>query len=800
MDQRKFITFMLLVVAAMMLFSSLFPAPEQPKQPPPAAVAQDDGKEPADGKVAEVADNADNDAQPQPGEQPQAGDQPQPGAQPPALVKPGELQFGESAGETQFVSIGSLNRDDGYRMLVLLTSRGAAVLRAELSSPRFTDQHDWSGYLGELELKDVPDGVEVQVVGDGTPAAMAHPEPIVAGDVIVGLGEAKPGEKLTSKSLKAALEKTQPRQEITLQVRSDANAPQARTVRLGRRPLAVLRPEIENYELRDVPPPPDFVDRPSLLMTLPQLNGNPLSKADAKRLSKLLESGNWQLTAHDQKSASFSMTPVPNLTIIKRYTLAPVPTEKRADPNYPGYDVQLDVEFQNTAQQPQSFVYQMEGPTGMPLEGWWYAHKISRHRWFKGAGLRDIVVRFDGNQVTQLDCPAIVAGDYGPMGQGEALAYAGVDGQYFASVMIPVRKTLNDVWFETVEAIVVGTKPDARYATFANTSCRLTRLPLELAAGGTHAESYQVFIGPKRPDLLAQYMAANDPDYSLADIVYYGLALFAAVARAMLAILHFFYGIFGNYGIAIILLTVLVRGAMFPLSYKQTKSMARMQALKPEMDRINEMYKTDMQKRSQATQELYRKHQINPLAGCLPVFLQLPIFMGLYRALMVDVELRQSPLFDQSVRWCSDLAAPDMLWNWSSFMPPFIESFLGPYLNILPLITVALFLVTQKMSMPAPTNEQAAMQQKMMKYMTIFIGFMFYKVASGLCLYFIASSLWGIAERKLLPKTQTADSTAGGAPGSAPGSGGKRPGDGGPRSGPNGKPRSKKSRKVRPKK
>ena len=127
--------------------------------------------------------------------------------------------------------------------------------------------------------------------------------------------------------------------------------------------------------------------------------------------------------------------------------------------------------------------------------------------------------------------------------------------------------------------------------------------------------------------------------------MYYGLACSRAVARAMLGILHFFYGIVGNYGIAIIMLTVLVRGAMFPISYKQTQNMARMQALKPEMDRITEKYKTDMQKRSQAMQELYRKHNINPLGGCLPVFLQLPIFIGLYRALMVDVELRQSPLF-----------------------------------------------------------------------------------------------------------------------------------------------------------
>jgi len=794
---------MLLTMAIWMLSFKLFPAPDPPD--PAAAGAKADGKAAAvDNGKADDANNdeqpADDEPQPPAGQPPQVGEAPPAGVQPPVAAKPGELVIPQPAGETQFVAFGSLDPRDGYRMLVTATTSGAAIVRAELSSPRYTDQQDWSGYLGELQLKDLSDGVQAQVVGDGTPAARAKPEPIVAGDVIVGLKDAKPGQKFTAQSLKAALKKTKPGDQLTLQVRRGENPPEERTVQLARRPLALLRPEIENYEMRKVDPPADFVDRPSMLMTLPQLGGKPLSKANTKRLTKLLETGNWQLAAHDLKSATFSITPVPNLTITKRYSLPPVPTDKLDDANFKAYHLQLDVEFQNTAAEAQELSYQLDGPTGMPLEGWWYAHKISRTSWTGGAGLRDIVVRFAGNQVTQFDCRKIVAGDFGPMGQGQALAYAGVDGQYFSSMMIPVRKSLDEAWFDTVEAIVVGPKPDDRYATFANTTCRLTRLPIDLAAGGTHAESYQVFVGPKRPDLLAQYQAANDPNYSLSDIVYYGLALFGVVARTMLVILHFFYGIVGNYGVAIIMLTMLVRGAMFPLSYKQTKSMARMQALKPEMDRINELYKSDMQKKSQATQELYRKHQINPLGGCLPVFLQLPIFMGLYRALMVDVELRQSPLFGESIRWCSDLAAPDMLWNWSAVMPMFVQNLLGPYLNVLPLVTVALFLVTQKLSMPAPTNEQAAMQQKMMKYMTIFIGFMFYKVASGLCLYFIASSLWGIAERKLLPKNQLAGAPAGGGSGGASGSNGSRPGNGGPKTGPNGKPRSKKPRKVRPKK
>jgi YidC/Oxa1 family membrane protein insertase len=136
---------------------------------------------------------------------------------------------------------------------------------------------------------------------------------------------------------------------------------------------------------------------------------------------------------------------------------------------------------------------------------------------------------------------------------------------------------------------------------------------------------------------------------------------------------------------------------------------------------------------------------------------------------MVDVELRQAPLFGHWIRWCSDLSAPDMFFNWSAIMPQFVNNGegifgLGPYFNVLPLVTVALFLISMKMSMPEPANEQAVMQQKMMKYMTGFMGLLFYKVASGLCLYFIASSLWGLGERRLLKKTS---------PGAGPGGDGQ---------------------------
>ena len=331
---------------------------------------------------------------------------------------------------------------------------------------------------------------------------------------------------------------------------------------------------------------------------------------------------------------------------------------------------------------------------------------------------------------------------------------------------MPKKPELEAHWIDELRSISLSPKPKARSneGRFINVTCRLISKPITLAAGESFSHSYEIFAGPKRPELLAQYNPNDSKVYGLNNLLTYGW--FSTVSRLMLWILHMFYGLVGNYGIAIIMLTMLVRGCMVPLSLKQAQSMARMQELRPEMDKIKEKYKNDMQKQSQATQELYRKHNINPLAGCLPLFIQMPIFLGLYRALMVDVELRQAPLLGDAIRWCSNLAAPDMLFDWSGFMPSFVndaEAFLvglGPYLNILPLVTAGLFLLQQKLFMPEPANEQAAMQQKIMKYMMLVMGLMFFKVASGLCIYFIASSLWAIIERKLVPKPEPATALA----------------------------------------
>ena len=181
-----------------------------------------------------------------------------------------------------------------------------------------------------------------------------------------------------------------------------------------------------------------------------------------------------------------------------------------------------------------------------------------------------------------------------------------------------------------------------------------------------------------------------------------------------------------------------------------------MQELAPEMRQIAEKYKNDMEKRARAQRELFRKYNYNPFSGCWLMFLQLPVFIGLYRSLAVDIELRQAPLIP-GIEWASNLAGPDMLYYWEGLLPPFLASetgMLGPYFNVLPLITMGLFLVHQQLFTPPATDEQTRMQMQMMKFMTVFIGFMFFKVASGLCLYFIASSLWSVAERVFLAQAE----------------------------------------------
>src|SRR5207244_12954200 len=190
-----------------------------------------------------------------------------------------------------------------------------------------------------------------------------------------------------------------------------------------------------------------------------------------------------------------------------------------------------------------------------------------------------------------------------------------------------------------------------------------------------------------------------------------------------------------------LLVTVIVRGLMFPISRRQQASMARTQEqmakVAPDVKKIKEKYKNDLVAQQQAMTELYRRHGINPaagLSGCLMLFLQMPVFLGLYFALQESFFFRLERFL-----WIRNLTAPDMLIWWTEKIPwvsdPAAQGgffYLGPYFNLLPVVAVAFMLVQQKMLTPPPADEQQEMQQKMMKWMMVVMAVLFYKVASGL--------------------------------------------------------------------
>ncbi len=651
----------------------------------------------------------------------------------------------------------SYQATSGYRLLVTLTNQGAAVERVELTSHQYRDLEDRSGYLGHLAPVDAPNGgCLIQVVGRGTPADSAGLKP---GDVITRFG---PMVVVTAEDLIGALRESTAEQTVAISlVRAGAKVDVE--AKLDRRPLEIIRPEFETK-------PVDVADAPhdplSLLLSLSQAGDSRLKADEEEELpGARLRDTTWEVVESDTDHVVFRRRlPALGVEVTKHYRLAKAPADADS-PDAPDYHLFLDVELHNLSDEKQTLAYRLEGPTGLPLEGAWYATKISRT--WGGAGMRDVIARFAGNAPYQVSCPDIADGGKKIKTWSDSespLDYLAVDAQYFSAAVVPLKENPKDIWFDEIVPMRVGAIPvEKSDKKLTDVSFRLTSKPIELAPQATFHHEFQLFAGPKKPAILDQYPAG---DTNLGELVYYGW--FGFVAKPMLGILHTFFLLVRNYGLSIIMLTVLVRGCMFPLSRRQAQSSQKMAELKPEMQRIQEKYK-DPTQRNKALQELYRKHNFNPFGGCLLMFVQLPIFVGLYRSLGVDVELRQAPLISAAVRWCSNLAAPDMLWNWTHSVPGFVQNNLGPYLNVFPLVTIGLFIWQQKMFMPPPADEQTAMQQKMMSYMSIFFGFMFYKVASGLCLYFIVSSLWGIAERKALPQ-----SPAGGATGGS-GGGGRHP-------------------------
>jgi YidC/Oxa1 family membrane protein insertase len=239
---------------------------------------------------------------------------------------------------------------------------------------------------------------------------------------------------------------------------------------------------------------------------------------------------------------------------------------------------------------------------------------------------------------------------------------------------------------------------------------------------------FKLFMGPKSLSLLRSLN--NDLDRAID----FGWVDF--FAKPCLMLMNFIHRFIPNYGVAIIILTLITRGMFWPLAQKSYKSMGEMRKLQPLMQEIREKYKGDKAKMNQEMMTLYKTYKINPMGGCLPMLIQLPVFFALYRMLYQAIELRHAPFFG----WITDLSAPDRLFEFG-FKIPFMDP---PYgIPVLTIIMGASMILQQKMT-PSPGDPT---QAKMMMLMPVIFTFIFINFSSGLVLYWLVSNIFSIAQQ-----------------------------------------------------
>jgi YidC/Oxa1 family membrane protein insertase len=265
---------------------------------------------------------------------------------------------------------------------------------------------------------------------------------------------------------------------------------------------------------------------------------------------------------------------------------------------------------------------------------------------------------------------------------------------------------------------------------------RLTGMPSTVAPGQSLAVAYQALTGAKEIPLLESYARQHNLP-RLEQAVDFGWFYF--IAKPLYHLLKAIHVLLGNYGLAIIGLTLMMRIAMFPLANASFKAMKRMKDLQPEMTRVRELYGADKMRMNQEILAMYKRERVNPVGGCLPMLLQLPIFFALYKVLVVAIELRHAPFFG----WVHDLSAPDptnlfTLFGALPWNPPSIL-----VMGILPLLMGGTMVLQQRLN-PPPTDPTQAMVFKLMPYM---FTLMMAHFAAGLILYWTSNNLLSILQQ-----------------------------------------------------
>ena len=268
--------------------------------------------------------------------------------------------------------------------------------------------------------------------------------------------------------------------------------------------------------------------------------------------------------------------------------------------------------------------------------------------------------------------------------------------------------------------------------------------PLELNANSSVQDTLQIIIAAKRVEIIDGYAETLEIDkFDL--VIDWGFLYF--LTKPLWFVLDYFFKMFGNYGLAIIAVTVCIRLAVFPLANYSFRSMAKMKALTPEMTRLKELHKDDKMKLQQAMMALYKKEGVNPMSGCLPIIPQIFIFFALYKVLFVTIEMRQMPFYG----WIQDLSEkdPTSIFNLFGLLPYDVPSFL--IIGVLPVAMGLSMYVQQKLN-PAPTDP---MQAKIFAFFPLFLTVILAPFPSGLVLYWTANNILTMAQQVVIMKKTT---------------------------------------------
>ena len=423
----------------------------------------------------------------------------------------------------------------------------------------------------------------------------------------------------------------------------------------------------------------------------------------AKRIFAM-QSG--QLTGLDRQR--FELTRKENILEYRFKETGWIETTKRYTIYKSNDRIDLEIFVKNLSSRKTPFSYQIVGPSGLEQSG----QIIGRSFLQVDTMLNGKIWKTKGGKSAQEK-----TGD---------ISWVALKNRYFTIILKP---------FSFPRAVTVTA------TTNKNLLTALTSQSYELAPESTIEEKYLLYAGPLNEKRIAQL------GYDMQQVVDYGF--FGGVSKALLSVLSFFYKWTRNWGVAIILLTILINIILFPLTYKSFAAMQQMKKIQPHMQKLKDLHKDNPQKLNKEMMELYKQHNVNPLGGCLPLLLQMPIFIALYQGLMRSVALKGAKFL-----WIKDLAQPDAV------AIPFSLPLIGAHINVLPLLMVGVMVLQQKVSQgisaAGMTDEQANQQRMMMIMMPLFFGFLFYKMPSGLVLYWLTNTILMTSEQTLISKRMNA--------------------------------------------